>query len=205
MPACAWLVGMDMLPQMLASAIAASVTPGPNTLMVAALSARGGWRLAWPAVLGITAGFIVLLLLAAFGLAAPLASIPELQSALRWVGAAWLLWLAWRIATAPPPALDEGQARAPGFWAAAAFQWVNPKAWLVGLAAMAAFATPGTDLLATGLWVALAFGLVSLPCLAVWVALGTGAGRLLRTPQAWRGFNALMGALLALSILPLLR
>jgi len=196
---------MDMLPQMLAFAIVASVTPGPNTLMVAALSARGGWRLALPAVLGITAGFIVLLLLAGLGLAAPLAAIPGLQSAMRWAGAAWLLWLAWRIATAPPPTAQAGEARVLGFWGAAAFQWVNPKAWLVGLAALAAFAPPGAPVLATGLWVALAFAIVSLPCLAVWVGLGMGAGRVLRTPRAWRGFNALMGALLAMSILPLLR
>ncbi|MFC4166005.1 LysE family translocator [Teichococcus aestuarii] len=194
---------METLLPLLGFAIAASVTPGPNTLMVAAMAARGGARAPLPAMLGISAGFVVLLLVVALGLAAPLAASPAAQSAMRWVGAGWLLWLAFRIGTAPPPA-PGAPARVMGFWAAAAFQWVNPKAWLVGLAAMAAFSVPGEGALAGGLRIALAFGVVSLPCLAVWVALGLGAGRALRTPRAWRVFNAAMGLLLAASLLPLL-
>lgn len=194
---------METLPQLLTFAIAASVTPGPNTLMVTAMAARGGARSALPAVLGITLGFTVMLVIVAVGLAAPLAASPALQSAMKTLGAVWLLWLAWKIAAAPAP--GEGPDRPPmGFWGAAAFQWVNPKAWLVGLAAIAAFSTGSDGVLASGMRVALAFGVVSLPCLMVWVALGLGARRLLRTARSWRLFNMAMGILLASSILPIL-
>ncbi|EFH10243.1 LysE family translocator [Pseudoroseomonas cervicalis] len=194
---------METLPALLGFAIAASVTPGPNTLMIAAIAAQGGWRRALPAMLGVTLGFTLMLVLGALGLAAPLAALPWLQQGLRWLGAAWLLWLAWRIGTAPPPDPGAAPRRLPGFWAAAALQWVNPKAWLVALAALASFARPGAPLQG-GLAVVLVFALISMPCLAVWAALGAGAGRRLATPRAWRLANAALGLLMAASILPLL-
>lgn len=195
---------METLLPLLGFAIAASVTPGPNTLMVAAMAARGGAWAPLPAMFGILLGFAVLLLVAALGLAAPLAASPAAQAVLRWVGAGWLLWLAFRVAMAPPPETGPS-ARVMGFWGAAAFQWVNPKAWLVGLAAIAAFSAPGEGVLGSGIRIAAVFGLVSMPALGVWAALGAGAGRALRTARAWRIFNLVMGLLLAASILPLLR
>ena len=195
---------MDTILPLLGFAVAASITPGPNTLMVGAMSAAGGWRGTLPAMLGISLGFMALLMVAALGLAAPLAASPTLQAALRWAGVAWLLYLAWKIGRAPAP--EPGVApRGYGFLGDAGFQWVNPKAWTVALAAVPAFALPGEGALATGLRIALVFGVVSLPCLAVWAGIGQGAGRLLRTPRAWRRFNLAMGLLLAASVLPLLR
>jgi threonine/homoserine/homoserine lactone efflux protein len=111
--------------------------------------------------------------------------------------------MAWMIGRAPPP--QPGAApRGFGFLGAAAFQWVNPKAWMVALAAISAFAVPGEGTLGTGLRVATTFGLISMPCLFVWALLGQGAGRLLRTPGHWRVFNIVMGLLLAASVVPLL-
>jgi len=195
---------METILPLLGFAVAASVTPGPNTLMVSAMAAAGGLRGTLPALLGISLGFMALLLAAALGLAAPLAASPPLQGILRYLGVAWLLYLAWKIGRAPAP-VSGAAPRGFGFWGAAGFQWVNPKAWMVALAAIPAFAQPGEGALATGLRVALVFGAVSLPCLLVWVAVGRGAGRLLRTPRAWRRFNLAMGLLLAASVLPLLR
>lgn len=192
----------DWLP-LLGFAVAASVTPGPNVLMVAASAARHGVRRIVPQMLGITLGFTVMLLAVGLGLAAPMAASPLLHGALRAVSAAWLLWLAWRIATAPPP--DQGRHRPPlGFGRAALFQWVNPKAWMVAGAAMAGYTLAGEPLLPQVVAIAAVFCAVSMPCLLLWAGLGAGARWVLRDFVAMRRFNIAMGVLLALSVVPLL-
>src|SRR5215212_11075454 len=112
-------------------ALAMSDSPGPNNTMVAASGANFGLRRTLPHMLGVALGFPVMLLLVAVGAAELLHGSPGLQRALRWVGAAWLLWLAWRIAVADPAAKGgvAGPARPMSFLQAALFQWVNPKAW----------------------------------------------------------------------------
>jgi threonine/homoserine/homoserine lactone efflux protein len=201
----------DWLP-LLGFSIAGSVTPGPNVLMVAASAARHGWRGTMPHMLGITAGFTLMLVLVGLGLAGPFAASTTLHAVLRWVGAAWLLWLAWKIASAPPP--GEGSAGGPagtkarpplGFVGAALFQWVNPKAWMLATAAVPTFTRPGEPMLPQVLAIAAAFGLVSMPCLLVWAGIGEGAGRLLSSGRRLRVFNLVMAALLVASLVPMLR
>jgi threonine/homoserine/homoserine lactone efflux protein len=193
----------DWLP-LLGFAIAASVTPGPNVLMVAAAAAGHGVRAALPMMLGMTFGFGAMLLLVGLGLAGPLAASTWLHGVLRWVGAAWLLWLAWRIAAAPPPG-EGAPARPPlGLVGAALFQWVNPKAWMIAAAVTPAFTRPGEALLPQVLAIALTFVLVAMPCLLVWAGLGAGAGRLLHRPGRLRAFNLVMALLLVASLLPML-
>ena len=193
---------LDWLP-LLGFAVAGSVTPGPNVLMVAAGAAGHGVRGVMPQMLGITFGFTVMIAIVGLGLAAPMAASPTLHAALRLVAAVWLLWLAWKIGTAPPP--GEGPSRPPlNFVQAALFQWVNPKAWMIAGAAMAGYTSPGFALLPQVVAVALIFGAVSMPCLLVWAGLGAGARRILRDPRNLRRFNVAMGVLLALSVLPLL-
>ena len=197
----------DLLP-LIGFAVAASVTPGPNVLMVAASAANHGLRAALPHMLGITAGFTAMIVLVGVGLAGPLAASATLHLVLRWVGAAWLLWLAWKIATAPPPAGGQagGQARPPlGFTGAALFQWVNPKAWMICAAAIPAFTVPGEALLPQVLAIAAAFGAVSMPCLLVWAGLGAGMRRLLSSAARLRAFNLAMAGLLVASLVPMLR
>ncbi|CAH0299099.1 LysE family translocator [Roseomonas sp. CECT 9278] len=194
---------MDKTLALLGFAIAMSVTPGPNVLMVAAGAANAGIRATVPHMLGITIGFAAMLLIVGLGLAGPFAAMPMLHTALKWGGAAWLLVLAWKIARAGAP--GEGPPRPPlGFIGAALFQWVNPKAWMIALAAIPAFTTPDGDILAETLLIAGAFALVCFPCCLVWAALGAGASRLLRTDRALRGFNIAMAVLLVLSLIPAL-
>jgi threonine/homoserine/homoserine lactone efflux protein len=193
----------DLLP-LLGFAVAGSVTPGPNVLMVAAGAAGSGVRAVLPHMLGITFGFAAMIALVGLGLAGPLAASPTVHGALQIVAVVWLLWLAWKIATAPPP--GEGPARPPmNFVQAALFQWVNPKAWMIAGAAIAGYTQPGEALLPQVLTIALVFGAISMPCLLVWAGLGAGARRLLRDARSLRRFNIAMGVLLALSVLPLLR
>jgi threonine/homoserine/homoserine lactone efflux protein len=193
---------MDHL-ALLGFAIAMSVTPGPNVLMVAAAAANAGVRATVPHMLGIAGGFGAMLLVVGLGLAGPFAAWPVLHTILKWGGAAWLLLLAWKIARAGAP--GAGPPRPPlGLVGAALFQWVNPKAWMIALAAIPAFTSPDGDILGQTLLIAGAFALVGFPCSLVWALLGAGASRLLRTDRALRRFNIAMAVLLVLSLVPAL-
>ena len=195
---------METLPTLISFALVSSVTPGPNVLMVASSAARVGLRATLPHMLGITVGFGAMLLLVGLGLAAPLLASPALHAVLQWVAAAWLLWLAWKIATAPPPSVDAPRPLM-GFRAAALFQWVNPKAWMICAAATPAFTQPGSALLPQVLLIVAVFISISMPCVLLWAAIGTGTGRSLTNPARLRTFNIAMGLLLAASLVPLLR
>lgn len=195
---------MEYLLALAGFAFATSATPGPNVLMVAASAAQVGFRRVVPHMLGITLGFPAMFLAIALGLGMPFEAYPWLHRAMQVAGGAWLLWLAWKIANAPPP--GEAEARPPlGFLGAAAFQWVNPKAWMIVLAALPAFTTPGQPILPQAVTVALVFALVSMPCLLFWAWLGRAARRLLGDGARLRAFNWSMAALLVLSLAPLVR
>lgn len=192
---------METLPALLAFAFATSVTPGPNVIMVAASAANHGVRATVPHMAGITIGFPVMIILVGLGLAGPFAASPELHAVLKWIGAAWLAWLAWKIARGGAP--GEGVRKPPlGFVGAAAFQWVNPKAWLLALAAIPAFTRPGGDVLLETLVIAAAFLAVSPLSVGFWAVVGAGTGRILRSPAHLRVFNVTMALLLVLSLVP---
>ncbi len=184
-------------------AIAGSVTPGPNVLMVAAGAANNGVRATIPHVLGISCGFSVMILIVGLGLAVPIASFPGIQVGMRWVGAAWISWIGWQIAISPPP--GEGKRRPPlRFWGAAMFQWINPKAWMLALGMTTAWSNPLAPLAEQYALMALVFAVVGVPSSLVWAVLGDQAGRFLRSPVQVRVFNITMAILLVLSMLPVL-
>ena len=183
-------------------ALATSGTPGPNVLMVATSAANHGIRPVVPHMLGITLGFPALILACGLGLGSLFEWLPWLHRALQLAGALWMLTLAWKIATAPPPGVAE--AKPPlGFWGAAAFQWMNPKAWMIALAALPTFTTPGQPMLPQVAVIAVVFAAVTLPTLAGWAWMGREAGRWLATPRRLAAFNWTMAALLVLSLVPL--
>jgi threonine/homoserine/homoserine lactone efflux protein len=189
----------------LAFAVSMSASPGPNNAMVAASGANWGFRRTVPHMLGIAIGFPVMLVAVALGAGEALRAMPAAGAALRWAGAAYLLWLAWSIARATPGAAGEARGAPLGFWGAALFQWVNPKAWVIALGAVLAH-TAGTPaiVLAKSLALAGLFFLVTIPVVALWTLAGMGAARLLGTPERLRWFNRAMAALLVLSLVPLL-
>ena len=195
---------MNLLAFLLFS-IATSATPGPNNIMVSAAAANHGFRSTIPHILGIAVGFAVMLLVFGSGLAGPLAADPRLHGLLRWVGAAWMLWLAAKIAFARGT-LTGGGGRPPlSFVGAALFQWINPKAWLISLATVATYTTAEGSLYRQVALLALLFFLVSIPCVGAWAALGAGASRFLMTPRRLRLFNVVMALPLVASLVPLLR
>jgi threonine/homoserine/homoserine lactone efflux protein len=183
--------------------VAMYITPGPNNVMVAASAANHGIRATVPHMFGIATGFAAMLFIVCAGLGSALVTFPLLLPAFRWVGAAWLALLAWQIATAPPPG-EGGRGRVLGFFGAVAFQWINPKAWLIAAGAAGEYLSPHHPLL---LQLARIFGvflIVGMPCLIVWALLGSGAGRLLHSPARLRAFNVAMALLLVASLIPVL-
>jgi threonine/homoserine/homoserine lactone efflux protein len=192
---------METFLPLLAFAIAASVTPGPNNIMVAANAANNGARAVVPHIAGITVGFGAMIVLVGVGFAGVASELPGFAGALRWVALAWLLYLAYRIATAPLPGQSGG--RAPiGFVGAAMFQWVNPKAWLMSLSVVSAFIAPDRAVLPQLAVVAGVFVMVCLPSCSLWAMIGLGAARVLHSPGRLRAFNVAMALLLVASMLP---
>ena len=188
-------------------ALAMSATPGPNNAMLAASGATFGMPRSLPHILGVSVGFPVMFAAVALGAGEAFQANPVLSRALHWIGAAYLLWLAWHVATARPGTRADGAARARPlrFVEAAAFQWVNPKAWLVAVSGIAAYATEGGQVApAKVLILATLFLLVCVPVTMLWTGLGAGASQVLRTGRRMRAFNAAMAAVLVASLVPML-
>ena len=173
-------------------------TPGPSNTLLTVIGARVGARRGLPSLLGQVTGMGVMMFAITLGLGRLLLAHPLALQVLKWGGAAILCWMAWRIATAA----DTGQAaNAPaGFAAMAAFQWINPKGWLIGVAAVATFLDRhGGDALGQAVTFALVFMLVALPSCFPWLAFGAALQRFLRTPRARHVLNGVLAALVAAS------
>lgn len=184
-------------------AFVSSVTPGPNNLMLLASGVNFGFRRTLPHMLGIGAGFTVMTALVGFGLAGAFTAWPPARSLLTLASVAYLVWLAWKIATAAPPAAsDRARGRPLTLLQAAAFQWVNPKAWSMALTAATLYA-PRADWPSV-LMVAGVFGAVNLPCVSLWAAAGSALGTWLGEPRRLRAFNIAMALLLLLTLWPVL-
>lgn len=187
----------------------ASITPGPNNVMLATAGAVAGFRATLPHLFGISVGHALQIVLIGLGIGSLFVTLPWLADLLRLASAAYLVWLAWSLARAALPVAGEApRAGQPlSFVGAALFQWVNPKAWMMALTVCSAFldgaerlvnggATSGAGALAPLLVVALVSLGVNLPCVAVWAAAGVGLRRWLTAPRRWLAFNLSMAAAL---------
>ncbi|MCD7058714.1 LysE family translocator [Pelagibacterium xiamenense] len=187
----------------LAFCIVMSGTPGPNNTMALTSGVRVGlWR-SMPLVAGIALGVALQLLAIGLGLGAIFDAVPALHDVLRICGSVYLLWLAIKIARSGPvrPAAED---RPPvGFAGAAAFQWVNPKAWAITTSAAAAY-LPAADYLANVGVAAVIMALVAIPCVSAWAACGTVLRRFLVQPGYARAFNITAALLLVAAIGPIL-
>jgi threonine/homoserine/homoserine lactone efflux protein len=185
--------------------IVSSVTPGPNNTMLMASGVNFGVRRSLPHLLGVQIGFTVMLLCVGLGLHAVLDQFPTVYTLMRWGGAAYLLWLAWKLASARPADADtDAPAAQPmGFWGAAAFQWINPKAWVMIVTAMSAYLPPDASV-SQVLLLALMSLVLGSPCSAVWVFFGQAMRSLLQSPKRLRIFNVTMALALVASLYPML-
>jgi threonine/homoserine/homoserine lactone efflux protein len=189
-----------------AFAFSMSATPGPNNMMLTASGANHGFWRTLPHMLGITVGCMALMAGVALGLGALFQQWPVLQTGLKIVGSLYLIWLAWKIASAPPPdTTDPSSVRRPlTFWQAAAFQFANPKAWVMAISGIASFTLTGDAFLSSALVVILLIGMTNLPSIALWAGFGVAIGRILRTATHWRAFNLVMGLLTGACVLMIL-
>lgn len=190
----------DPLPALALFAFVSSITPGPNNLMLMASGANFGFRRTVPHMLGIGIGLSVMLVMLGAGLIRLFEVWPVTYTVLKAGAVIYLLHLAWKIANAAPAQPGAAAGRPFTFLQAAAFQWVNPKAWAMALTAISVY-TPDRSLVAIGL-VALVFGAINLPSVSTWTVLGQQLARLLRAPRHLRAFNWSMAALLVASLYP---
>ena len=184
---------------LVALAVGTLFTPGPNNAMLAASGATFGFRRSLPHMLGVAIGFPAMVLIVGLALGGLFQASALLRETLRWGGAALLLWIAWKIATADPQAKDGAALRPMRFAEAAAFQWINPKAWSMAVAATSQFILPTDPLLTAGV-VALTFLTGGLFSSATWTGAGGMIGRWLTSPLRRRVFNLTMAALIVASI-----
>jgi len=182
-----------------------SITPGPNNFMLLASGVNYGFTRTIPHMLGIGVGFASLLLGVGLGLGALLTAFPAMHLVLKVLGGGYLLYLAWRIAMSRTMGKGgNGKSRPMSFLEAAAFQWVNVKAWVMAVTAMALYTNPQMPL-GSVLLITLAFALVNLPCVSSWAAFGLALRGFLSHPTRLKWFNIGMGAALALTLWPMLR
>jgi threonine/homoserine/homoserine lactone efflux protein len=184
-------------------AFANSITPGPNNVMLLASGVNFGFWRTVPHILGVSLGCVVMLVVVGLGLERLFAAMPFLYRILRVGSVAYLLWLAWRIASAGPARSGSVSGGPLRFWQAAAFQWINPKAWIMVVGAASTYA-PRDHFLRNILLIALLLGLVNLPSVSLWAGCGTHLRRLLSHPRRLRLFNLTMAGLLVLSLVPIL-
>ncbi|MCX8004826.1 MAG: LysE family translocator [Burkholderiaceae bacterium] len=194
-------MGADQLLALAVFALVGSFTPGPNTTIAAATGANHGFAATLPHIAGVPFGFSTMLLAATGGVAALIVASPALSMLLKWLGIAYLLWLASALARSR----DAGSASGPfalplAFWQSALFQYLNPKAWMLVVA------TAATWLATEHPWrdAAIACAVFSLACVAslvLWAAVGAALRKWLSHGARLRRFNIAMGALLAATAL----
>ena len=181
-------------------AFATSITPGPNNIMLLASGATYGFRRTVPHMLGISLGHALMVTLVGVALLRLFERIPWLIPAIGVGAVLYMSWLAWKIATAVPPETEGVAGRPFTFLQAAAFQWVNPKAWVMAITAITAYAPMERGVLLGSLAVAAVFMATNLPAIALWAGLGVQMRRWLGTRRRLRIFNGAMAALLMLSL-----
>jgi threonine/homoserine/homoserine lactone efflux protein len=186
-------------------AVVAAATPGPSNIILTAVGANAGILKGLPSLLGVTVGMGLMMFLVPLGLGSLVLQIPLVLTVLHWGGAAFLLWLSWKIATSSR--IESLPEKAPvGFVGAAAFQWVNPKSWLVTVSAAGTFLNAeGTSFLMQAVFLSGLFVFAALPSCFLWLAFGATIQRILYNERRLKVFNVTIGALLALSIALIVR
>lgn len=187
----------DQLTALVVFALVGSFTPGPNNAIATATGANHGFAAALPHIAGVPFGFSTMLLAAAGGVAALVVASPALSAALKWLGIAYLLWLAWGLARSR----DGGGAGGPfelplAFWQSALFQYFNPKAWMLAVATAAAWLANDRPWQRAAI-VCAVFSAACAASLVLWAAVGAALRDWLACGARLRAFNATMGALLA--------
>jgi threonine/homoserine/homoserine lactone efflux protein len=192
---------LSALPAGILFALVTTITPGPNNTMLLASGVNFGFRRTLPHILGISAGVVLLMLSVGFGLGEAFRRLPMLYSVLEVASIAYLLYLAWKIGTSGEIQVRKGDRRPMRFHEAIAFQWINPKAWMMVLTAATTIRL-SADFGVIAVIMASVFYVIGLPCICLWAAFGTALRRFLADSRRLRVFNVVMALLLVTSMYP---
>lgn len=166
-------------------AFVATVTPGPNNIMLTSSGIRFGFLRTMPHIFGIVFGFLILMSLCAAGIGSLIIAIPALHTALKIAGSGYLVWLAWQLRSMAFDREAEAQARPMSFLGAALFQFANPKAWVMGITGASAF-LPAVQPIALAIAIfCIVFTVIELPAIMLWAGMGAVLRRYL-TQRKWQ-------------------
>ena len=182
--------------------VIAAVTPGPNNVMLTTTGLNFGIRRGIPHLLGICIGFPVMLALIGVGFGTLFQLFPVLHEIIKIVGIIYLVYLAWKIANAEGNGAEVSPSKPINFWQSAAFQWINPKAWVMGSSALAAYTSLDDNFFLQVAIICTSFGVITFPCAGAWLVFGAGLQHFLKDPLHRKTFNIVMALLLIASILP---
>jgi len=193
---------MEFIIALFVFSASATVTPGPNNIMILASGLNFGILKSLPHYLGVCIGFPIMVILIGLGFGFIFERFPVVHTYIRIIGIAYLIFLSWKIASSAPNSLNAKQARPFSFLQAVLFQWVNPKAWIMATSAVAAFTSGNANILLQVSIIALAFMVVAFPCTGLWLFFGVWLKKFFNTPSHQQNFNIGMAILLILSITP---
>jgi threonine/homoserine/homoserine lactone efflux protein len=198
----AFTATLGALPAGILFALVTSITPGPNNTMLLASGVNFGFRRTLPHLSGISVGVALLMVSVGIGLGEAFVRWPVLYSVLEAASVIYLLYLAWKIATSGAMQLRKGERRPMKFHEAIAFQWVNPKAWMMVLTAATTIHLSDSFSF-NALAMAGVFYVIGFPCICLWAGFGTAMRRVLSDPKRLRIFNLAMATLLVLTLYPI--
>ncbi len=192
---------IDFIFPLLPFSISTTITPGPNNIMVTASGANFGYKRTIPHILGITFGLPLMIIVIGVGLGSVFKTFPVIHQVLKYIGAAYLLFLAWKIATFHHKENGDARSKPLSFWQALIFQWINPKAWMMSIGAITTFTTTTGNIFIEIFLIAAVFCLVCYPCVSLWAILGMNIRRFLLTSFYQMAFNVSMAFLLVISLI----
>ncbi|WP_350979855.1 LysE family translocator [Shewanella sp. AC34-MNA-CIBAN-0136] len=185
-------------------AFSAGITPGPNNIMLMTSGVNFGIKRSIPHLMGISLGFPTMILAVGLGLSAIFQAYPFIHIVIKVIGISYLLYLSWLIANSSSKMEGKKVSKPFSFLQAAAFQWVNPKGWIMAVGAIATFTSVQQEINSQVVTIASVFLCVAFPCAIVWLGFGVALKRLLKNERQQRIFNITMALLLVASIIPMM-
>lgn len=196
---------MEIYLAIIVFAASTTVTPGPNNIMIMASGLNYGIKHSAPHFLGICFGFPAMVIMVGLGFSVVFEIYPLFHEIIKLVGVAYLLYLAWLIASSSPKPLEIENSKPLSFIQAALFQWVNPKAWIMAMGAVSTYTSASSDIFLQVVFIALAFFIVAFPCVGVWLCFGAVLKKHLKSAKQQKIFNLTMAILLIVSMFPVLK
>lgn len=191
---------MEALPGFLIAGVALAGSPGPATLSLAAAGAAFGMRRVAGYLVGNVLGMVAVMAITASGLVGLMMAVPGVTPVVTIAAAVYFVWLAWRIATAPPLSAEEGERQPPSFAGGFVLSLVNPKGYAAMAALFSGFVLLHDRLaLDAGLKVVM-LTMVILFVNVLWLLAGAAMTRFFREPRSNRIINIVFAVLLLASV-----